>query len=70
MPSVPAKGKKVKLFLLLIKHRAMKTYRKEGEGSTSSTGLLIPEKRALGTHWIRGWVGPRARFIKNNFYFT
>jgi hypothetical protein len=59
MSSVPAKVKKVKFFLLLIKHRAMKTYRNEGECSASSTGLFIPRKRALGTQWIRGWVAPQ-----------
>jgi hypothetical protein len=30
------------------------------EWSASRTGRLIPEERAPGTHWIGGWVGPRA----------
>jgi hypothetical protein len=31
-----------------------------GEWSASSHCLFIPEERAPGTHWIGGWVGPRA----------
>jgi hypothetical protein len=31
-----------------------------GEWSTSRTGRFIPRERAPGTHWIGGWVGPRA----------
>jgi hypothetical protein len=31
-----------------------------GEWSASSPGRFTPRERALGTHWIRGWVGPRA----------
>jgi len=30
------------------------------EWSVSLTGRIIPGKRALGTYWIRGWVGPRS----------
>jgi hypothetical protein len=54
--------------LCLIKHHAIKTY---GEWGYSSTILdlgtrwrwvvgLTPGRTALGTHSIRGWVGPRA----------
>jgi hypothetical protein len=25
-----------------------------------ATAVLLPGVRAPGTHWIRGWVGPRA----------
>jgi hypothetical protein len=31
-----------------------------GEWSASRPGRFIPGERALGTHWIRGWVGRRA----------
>jgi hypothetical protein len=31
-----------------------------GECSTSCLGRFTPRERALGTHWIGGWVGPRA----------
>jgi hypothetical protein len=31
-----------------------------GERSASRPCRFILEERALGTHWIRGWVGPRA----------
>jgi hypothetical protein len=31
-----------------------------GEWSTSRHGRFTPRERALGTHWIGGWVGPRA----------
>jgi hypothetical protein len=31
-----------------------------GEWSASRPGRFTPRERALGTHWIRGWVGPRA----------
>jgi hypothetical protein len=31
-----------------------------GEWSASRLGRFIPRKRAPGTHWIGGWVGPRA----------
>jgi hypothetical protein len=29
------------------------------EWSASHPGRFTPGKRALGTHWIGGWVGPR-----------
>jgi hypothetical protein len=65
---------KVKLSLCLTKHLAMKTYwgiggivpqfltsaLDGGEGSVSLPGRFIPRERAHGTHWIGGWVGPRA----------
>jgi hypothetical protein len=31
-----------------------------GEWSASRPCCLTPEERAPGTHWIGGWVGPRA----------
>jgi hypothetical protein len=31
-----------------------------GEWSASRPGLFTPRERALGTHWIGGWVGPIA----------
>jgi hypothetical protein len=32
----------------------------EGEWSAPRSGRFTPEERAPGTHWIGGWVGPRA----------
>jgi len=32
----------------------------EGEWSTSCPSCFNPRERAPGTHWIGGWVGPRA----------
>jgi hypothetical protein len=31
-----------------------------GEWSVSRPGGALPGERAPGTHWTRGWVGPRA----------
>jgi hypothetical protein len=31
-----------------------------GEWSASQPGHFTPKKSAPGTHWIGGWVGPRA----------
>jgi hypothetical protein len=31
-----------------------------GEWSASRPGRFTPGERAPGTHWIGGWVGPRA----------
>jgi hypothetical protein len=31
-----------------------------GEWSASRSGRFTLRERALGTHWIGGWVGPRA----------
>jgi hypothetical protein len=31
-----------------------------GEWSPSLPCRFTPKERALGTHWIRGWVDPRA----------
>jgi len=31
-----------------------------GEWSGSRPGRLTPREKAPGTHWIGGWVGPRA----------
>jgi hypothetical protein len=64
---------KVKLSLCLTKHHAMKTYwgvevqlhaltsaLDGGEWLASRPGRFTPRERAPGTHWIGGWVGPRA----------
>jgi len=32
----------------------------EGEWSASRPVRFTPRERAAGTHWIGGWVGPRA----------
>jgi hypothetical protein len=32
----------------------------EGEWPASRPGFFTPGERALGTHWIGGWVDPRA----------
>jgi hypothetical protein len=61
-----------KLSLCLIKHYTVKTYggvdvqiqvfvtsaRVAGEWSASCLGHFTLMKRAPGTHWIGGWVGP------------
>jgi hypothetical protein len=31
-----------------------------GERSASRPARFTPKERAPGTHWIGGWVGPRA----------
>jgi hypothetical protein len=31
-----------------------------GEGSSSGPGRFTPRERTPGTHWIGGWVSPRA----------
>jgi hypothetical protein len=31
-----------------------------GEWSASRPGRFTPRERAPGSHWIGGWVGPRA----------
>jgi hypothetical protein len=31
-----------------------------GEWSAPHPGRFTPEERVTGTHWIGGWVGPRA----------
>jgi hypothetical protein len=31
-----------------------------GEWSALRPGCFIPKEKAPGTHWIGGWVGPRA----------
>jgi hypothetical protein len=31
-----------------------------GEWSASRTGRFTPRERSTGTHWIGGWMGPRA----------
>jgi len=35
-----------------------------GEWSASLPGHFTPKERASGTHWIEGWVGPRATHRK------
>jgi hypothetical protein len=62
---------KVKVSLcFLTKHHAMKAYWGSeyiaplildgGEWSASHPGRFILKERAPGTHWIGGWVDPRA----------
>jgi hypothetical protein len=60
--------------VLLTKHHAIKVYwgvevrlyaflnsvLDGGEWSASHLGRFIPRERAPGSHWIGGWVGPRA----------
>jgi hypothetical protein len=67
-------GTKVKLSLCVTKQHAMEAYcgvkvqlrhslssaLDEGEWSASRPGRFIPRETAPGTHWIGGWVGPRA----------
>jgi hypothetical protein len=62
------------LSLCLIKHHAMKAHWGSGgtaprvldlstsgsEWSASLPGCFTPRERAPGTHWVGGWVGPRA----------
>jgi hypothetical protein len=72
------KGKgNVHLSLCLTKHHDIKTYWEwryssthslvcelyGGEWSASHPGRFIPRERAAGTHWIIGWVGPRAGLV-------
>jgi hypothetical protein len=49
---------KVKLFLPLIKHQAMKTYSESG-GIAPRPCRFTPRVTAPGIHCIGGWVGPR-----------
>jgi hypothetical protein len=73
-PLSPGRIKKVKLSLSLIKHYAMKAYGgvdvyihifltsalAGGEWSASRPCRFTLGERAPGTHWIGGWVDPRA----------
>jgi hypothetical protein len=67
------KDKVVPCAFLLTQHHAMKAYWGKyssthsltsaldgGEWSASHPSCFIPRERAPGTHWIGGWVGPRA----------
>jgi hypothetical protein len=76
--------------IYLIKHRAMKTSGEVevqlhtfitsaiqgGEWSCSRHSHFIPGLRALGTHWMKGLVGPQSRSgrcgeeEKNSFIFS
>jgi hypothetical protein len=42
------------------------------EWSASRPGRFIPGERAPGTHWIGGWVGPRAGldFVEKRKFLT
>jgi hypothetical protein len=55
---------KLSLCFFLTERHAMKAYwgvaLDRGERSASRSGRFIPRERASGTHWIGGWVGPRA----------
>jgi len=37
----------------------------EGKSLASHPGRFTSKKRAPGTHWIGGWVGPRAGQMNN-----
>jgi hypothetical protein len=43
-----------------------------GELSASRSDRFTPEERAPGTHWIGGWVGPRAGLddVENRKFLT
>jgi hypothetical protein len=43
-----------------------------GEWSASRPGLFTLRERAPGTHWIGGWVGPRAALddVEKRKFFT
>jgi hypothetical protein len=45
----------------------MKTY-----GAASGPGRFTPVERAPGTHWIKGWVNPRAGLddVENKKFLT
>jgi hypothetical protein len=65
---------KLSLCFFLTKHHAMKAYwgvedsstyyltsaLDGGDWSASRPGRFTPRERAPGTHWIGGWVSPRA----------
>jgi hypothetical protein len=61
------KGKKLSL-CFLTKHGVINAYWRSsltsalygGEWLASRPGRFTPRERAPGTHWIGGWVGPRA----------
>jgi hypothetical protein len=44
----------------------------EGEWSASRHGRFTPGKRAPGTHWIGGWVSPKAGLddVEKRKFFT
>jgi hypothetical protein len=55
----------IKFYLCLIKLYAIKTYGRVDVCIhvfliSARPGRFIPGERAPGTHWIGGWVGPRA----------
>jgi hypothetical protein len=43
-----------------VSHIFMTSALAGGQWSASRPGCFTPGKRALGTHWIGGWVYPRA----------
>jgi hypothetical protein len=72
------KVKKVKLSLCTTPWRRIREWRYSsthsltsaldgGEWSASCPGSFTPRERAPGTHWIGGWVGPRAVLCKRRW---
>jgi hypothetical protein len=73
-PTIKGKGKAVPVLFFYTEHHVMKSYWGSGvwlhafltsalggrEWSASRPGRFTPRERAPGTHWIGGWVAPRA----------
>jgi len=59
--------------VFLIKHHTMRTYwGNGGEWSASCPGHFAPRERTPSTHWIGGWLVPRADLdvvVKRKFPF-
>jgi hypothetical protein len=65
MPDTGQRGMKVKVklslcFFFKAKQHAMTSALDGGKWSASCPGHFTPKEGAAGTHWIGGWVGPRA----------
>jgi hypothetical protein len=50
----------MKMYGRILLHISLTSALDVGEWSASRLGRFASGERALGTHWIRGWVGPRA----------